>query len=150
MMKCEFCNSPARDAARYCRDCGASLGDAKRASAIKAASPIKASNTSSASLAGKSPSFWISILGFGAILAILAGGLMSNDSGGNGGSQAPTSAFYDAGYNFGRNNIGRNTDRQSAYNQCNGMANTVKFNNPSATNSELTDWVRGCMAYVAN
>jgi hypothetical protein len=35
MMKCEFCNSPARDAARYCRDCGASFGDAHMTKSAK-------------------------------------------------------------------------------------------------------------------
>ena len=131
-MKCEFCNSPARDAARYCRDCGASLGDAKRTSTIKAASPIKASNMSPPILSEKSPAFWFSIVGFGAILAILAGVLIS------------PSAAYSEGYRGW--NIGL-SGRIYADMKWSGMARQYcEASGISAySGKELRDYTQGCI-----
>jgi len=131
-MKCEFCNSPARDAASYCRDCGASLGDAKRTSAIKAASPIKASNMSPPILSEKSPAFWFSIVGFGAILAILAGVLIS------------PSAAYSEGYRGW--NIGL-SGRIYADMKWSGMARQYcEASGISAySGKELRDYTQGCI-----
>jgi len=131
-MKCEFCNSPAREAARYCRDCGASLGDAKRTSTIKAASPIKASNMSPPILSEKSPAFWFSIVGFGAILAILAGVLIS------------PSAAYSEGYRGW--NIGL-SGRIYADMKWSGMARQYcEASGISAySGKELRDYTQGCI-----
>jgi len=132
-MKCEFCNSPAREAARYCRDCGASLGDAKRTSTIKAASPIKASNMSPPSLSGKPPAFWISIVGFGAILAILAGVLIS------------PSAAYNAGYRDWNTGV---SGRIYADMKWGGMARQICEAYGSYmfySGKELRDYTQGCI-----
>ena len=154
LVTCQYCSSNAREKARYCWRCGKIISPESKKSHGPVASSGQPSlgSLTNASSASRPPIFWISILGFG-IIVLLLGGLAAgsgNTGGTGGGGDTSRSAFYDAGYKFGRENIGRNTDRPSAYNQCNGVANSVKFNNPNATNEELTDWVRGCMAYVAN
>lgn len=154
LVTCQYCSSNAREKARYCWQCGKLVSLDNKKSLGPAASSAQPSlgPSANASSASRPPIFWISILGFGLIILLL-GGLAAgsgNTGGTGGGGDTSRSAFYDAGYKYGRENIGRNTDRPSAYNQCNGVANSVKFNNPNATNEELTDWVRGCMAYVAN
>jgi hypothetical protein len=161
-MECSNCHKESKNESKFCSQCGTSLGDAVQvASNVRErdlgepkpieAEEVQTSSSDKASGPLSSPKVLLSIVG-GVLflLFIFAVAFSGNNSGGSGGGDTSRSAFYDAGYNFGRESIGRNTDRPSAYNQCNGAANTVKFNNPNATNEELTDWVRGCMAYVAN
>jgi len=128
--------------------------DAKAAKPAEALDGPSSATQSFAGDAGVSPpkTYWAEITVAISIVALFVIPITLSLFGSGDTSGGGQSSYYEAGYDAGAREIGKNPDRFSAYNQCNLMTN-VNLANPNQerpSSSELDDYVRGCMAYVTN